>query len=129
MTKVVADFPALVVYDAGADEIMNVPAPRETVFVFAEKTRNHGTLYPRHLASSVALYARQYGEDEAAAVERAKANGHEIHFFIALGAMLTAERQAKVSAILLEPGRKIRLDGEVLEVFSKGRGYYGLRPV
>lgn len=67
-------------------------------------------------AGSVVSYALQYNECPMAAVERAKANGHDLVWINANGAMLTADDRATEDVIEVEYGMLVRFQGVVATI-------------
>jgi hypothetical protein len=114
-STIVADFPAYQIIDMNQDVIRLTAEDAELQeFAAPHQTRNHGTLYNMLLAGSVRTYARKHRADEVAAVERAKRLGHKLFWLINLPVMLTAEKRAKTTKVLLKDGQKIELDGTLL---------------
>ena len=60
---------------------------------------------------SVVSYALQYNECPMAAVERAKANRHALHWINARAVAITAHAQAKRHLIAVRPGMRVRFEG------------------
>lgn len=63
------------------------------VFAIGRDTARHGRLYDFYKLGSVANYAARYGDDVDAAVEQAKAAGHDLYWANPQGAMITSHPQ------------------------------------
>lgn len=133
--KTVATFPAFDIVDMEQDVI---ELSRESLeqfnglkFCVNKETARHGNLYPEVRPYCVAYYAQDYNEDPAEKEARAVKNGHELYWINNCGAMITSEKRAKGTRILLNPGQKILMNGVLLEVFQKGKNseHYGLKAV
>lgn len=107
MAKIVADFPAYSIVEYEGQEF----APRAE-FAVPFTSKSHGTLYHFFMIHSVAAYAAEYKNDVNAAVARAKANCHELHFAIPLPVILTAAPRAKVTRPCVNIGDVIAFDGK-----------------
>jgi len=116
-SSIVADFPAYTVLDMNLD-IIDVSAEDAEVqeFVRPQVTRRYGTLYSTVKLGSVSLYARKHGDDELAAVERAKGLGHPLYYTFNLSVCLHNGPVVKTTKVLLKDGQLVRLDGTLLRV-------------
>jgi hypothetical protein len=81
-------------------------------FAIGYDTPRHGRLYDFFKLGSVATYAAQYGEDEDAAVEKAKERGHELYWANKQGTIITAHKQAHRTVWGLQIGDEIEVDGQ-----------------
>lgn len=130
--KTVATFPAFDIIDLEQDVIV---LEREQMdgftglkFCVSKETKRHGNLYPEVRPYCTQWYALDYNEDPVAAVERCVNLKHEIYWINNCGAMITKEQGPKGQRILLKPGQKISMYGQLLEVFQKGNSeHYGFK--
>jgi hypothetical protein len=130
MIKTVADFPAYEVIDMNLPVIDVTAQDAETQeFCRPQVTKRHGTLYSMLKLGSVSLSARRYGDDELAAVKRAKELGHPLYFAFNLGSMIHSGPVVKTTKVLLKEGQRIRLDGTLVEVRYERDIYINLVPV
>jgi hypothetical protein len=113
---VVIDFPAL-------DVVKRTGAFGKPVRFVAEErlgllynTARHGTLVKEFVISSVASSALKRGECPMRAVDRAKANGHCLHFVFPVGTSITAWKQAKRRLVQIEIGMVFIFEGRKFEV-------------
>jgi hypothetical protein len=80
-------------------------------FAIGYDTPRHGRLYDFFKLGSVATYAAQYGEDEEAAVEKAKERGHELYWANKQSTTISAHKQAHRTVWGLQIGDEIEVDG------------------
>ncbi len=80
-------------------------------------TQRHGTLFRFYTFGSVEDYAAKYNEDTAAAVERAKTNGHELFWLSQNATIISDLRQPHETHpghlhgdVVRFKGRRFRLD-------------------
>jgi len=119
--KVVADYPA---YDVIRFE------PKKTY-----TSRLHPTSYKLYAGDELVLagsgryaHTRKYkinsvvsstlsdGRDPVAAVERAKNNGHELHFIFGLGSVLTSHKVEKKRFIEVKHGDVVEFEGLIFTI-------------
>lgn len=111
-TKTIADYPAYRIVE---------PAPRKVwkageQFAIAFETRSHGTLYHFFQLGSVVSYALQSNSCPIAAIDRARANKHEMHFAFALSTVITAWERPKETVIGLSYGDEIAFEGHTFQL-------------
>lgn len=107
MTKIIAYYPAFTIVE---DKDREYTDGDEIAVPY--KSARYGTLYNFYKLGSVEGYAREYGEDPAEAIARAKQHGHELHYAYALGTTITAWKQDK----RVVPGFEY---GDVIKAFGK----------
>lgn len=61
-------------------------------------------------------YALRNGDDPVEAIDQARANGHELVWINANGAVLSAERRPSLGHIIIQLGDRVRLEGRVYTI-------------
>ncbi len=107
MAKVVAEFPA---YKMLAYEGQELEDGQE--FGIAYDSARYGPLYKFYQLGSVAGYAAKYNENEAEAVERAKAQGDNLYYAFGLGVCLHNGPKVQVEKLALNMGDVIAFRGK-----------------
>jgi hypothetical protein len=110
--KTIADYPAYRIVE---------PAPRkewqaDETFAMPIQTRSHGTLWHFYKLGSVVSYALRTNSCPIAAIDRARANKHEMHFAFALSTVLTAWERPKETVIGLGWGDHIKFQGHTFQL-------------
>jgi hypothetical protein len=117
---VAADYPAApvpgsVVFDCPGYQIVAADPNKKWVadeqFAIPFQSRHHGVLYHFFQLGSVVSYAMRYKQCPIAGLERAKANGHELHFAFALATIISDPPQAKRTVTGLNFGDVIEFEG------------------
>lgn len=111
MTKIIADYPAYTIVEDKDREYTD-----GDVIAVPYQSARYGTLYSFYKLGSVEGYAREYGEDPAEEVARAKQHGHELHYAYALGATITAWEQDKRVVPGFEHGDAIKAFGKKFKI-------------
>lgn len=129
--KTVASFPAFDIIDLEHDVIVIAREQMDQFtglkFCVAKQTRID-TLYPEVRPYCAAYYAQDYNECPVEAEARCDKFGHEKYWINNCGAMISSTPQPKGIRILLKPGQKIEMNGQLLEVFQKGNSeHYGFK--
>ncbi|PYJ10797.1 MAG: hypothetical protein DMF06_05170 [Verrucomicrobia bacterium] len=106
---VLHDFPAYDVVEPIASAFRGMP-----VLTAGDELALADSPMQHYKISSVASYALQNNDCPIEAVERAKANGHDLHFVFALGTVLTSHKRAKGRYIGIECGREYWFEGKVI---------------
>lgn len=93
------------------------------------KSYRGGLTLPHHFTlGSVAEYAARYNEDQEAAVERARKNGHDLYYAISEGVMISAHPQEVVERVEVALGDIIEMDGQKFTVIQTPNQNLGLVP-
>ncbi len=129
--KTVASFPAFDIIDLEQDVITVTREQTDNFtglkFCVAKQTRIDA-LYPEIAPGCAAYYAQDYNECPVEAEARCDKLGHEKYWLNNVGAMISSTKQAKGIRILLQPGQKMEMNGQLLEVFRKGNSeHYGFK--
>lgn len=130
--KIVASFPAFDIIDLEQDVIALTLEQVDNLtglkFCVSKETRSHGNLYPEVSPNCAAYYAQAYNECPVESEARCDRLGHEKFWLNNIGAMITSSKQPKGIRILLKPGQKMEMYGQLLEVFQKGNSdHYGFK--
>lgn len=111
MTKVLlADFPAYAVYEM--PEFRKAKMIDGMEFAMPFPSTRYGTQYHFFKIGSVGGYAVKNGDCPVEAVERAKANGHELHYVYGLGASISNQQREKGEKFALAWGEEIGFEGK-----------------
>lgn len=118
--KVIANFPAFDVVDLET-ETLNITAAMcdhfsGFRFCIAKQTMRHGVMYPEVSPNCVAYYCADDEGGAQAAIERAKANRHELYWFNNCASSLTSDNRPHYSMFLIKEGQKITMAGATLVV-------------
>jgi len=116
MKNIIASYPAYDVIEAtmNKDGVKSLRANTELA-LRNERSDGHNHLN-HYMISSVVSSAVGDNQDPIKALERAKANGHKLHFIFALGTCLTAHKQAKKEYIEVTHGDRIYFEGRLFEI-------------
>jgi hypothetical protein len=104
-----------IVFDCPAYSVEQLPVNQDGYTVLQAETKlaarsARGTAI-RYLISSVVSYALKSGACPIAQVDNARANGHDLHFIIALGSTLSSTKLAKERLVFVAPGMKVIFEG------------------
>ena len=108
----VETYPAFNVFRREPKSAGFVEITAEDTLILKVNGEHKGTYSP----GSVVSYALQYNECPLAAVERAKANGHDLVWINANAAMLTADDRAAENVVEVEYGMLVRFQGVVATI-------------
>lgn len=97
-------------------------------FCVSKETKRHGNLYPEVSPNCCAYYAREYGENEQTAIDRAVQNGHEVHWINNCGSMLSSSSTPHYTLFILKDGQKVSMNGNLLQVKQISFDRYKLIP-
>jgi hypothetical protein len=110
-----APVPGSVAFDCPGYQILVADPNKKWVadeqFAIPFQSRNHGVLYHFYQLGSVVSYAMRYKQCPIAGLERAKANGHDLHFAFALATIISDPPQAKRTVTGLAFGDVIEFEG------------------
>jgi hypothetical protein len=115
-----APAPGSIVYSCAGYDIV-APDPRKVwkageEFAIGFQSRHYGTLYRFYQLGSVVSYAMKNGSCPVAALDRARAHGHELHFAFALSTILSDPPQAKHENVGLAFGDTIKFEGRTFRL-------------
>ena len=99
------------------------------VLAIAYKSINHGTLHNFYTLGSVVSYAIGMCSCPFEAVERAKANGHELHFAFGNGVSITSHTRDQEISFMVNHGDEIKFHGKMFEIVATANNNIGLKPV
>ena len=85
--------------------------------------------YQEFKPGSVVSYALEYNNDPLAAVERAKANGHELHWINACATCITAHKQERRTLVLVTLGMRVRFEGLLATIEEAPNDNLRLAPI
>lgn len=130
--KTIASFPQFDVVDLEL-EVINLTydilqSDSGFRFCVSKETARHGNLYPEVSPGCCAYYARQYAEDEQAAIDRAVKHGHELHWINNCGSMLSGSSIPHYTMYILKDGQIVNMNGNRLQVKQISREHYKLIP-
>lgn len=78
--------------------------------------RAGGDYYDQYSISSVVSYAMEYHEDPIAAVDRARANGHELHWINHSATVLTSHKRPQETLIEVFIGMVVSFEGRLFKI-------------
>lgn len=119
MKNIIAAYPAYDVVEAktNKDGVKELHAEQKLIQGNRKLAANHRYQHlNKFMISSVASSALKDNKDPIAAIERAKANGHDLHFIFGLGSCLTAHKQARKEYIEVSVGDKVYFEGRLFEL-------------
>ena len=73
-------------------------------------------------------YALESGDDPVAAVDRARANGHDLVWINQRAACLTSHREPRQALIVVDNGDLIRIEGKLYRIRLFDRVHIALDP-
>lgn len=125
--SLVAAYPAFNVYrrEPKSSGVVELTVD-DTLILKTDDKRNHlSTFSP----GSVVSYALEYNECPIAAVERAKANGHDLIWINANGAMLTAHDRDAEDVVEVEYGMLVHFQGVTARIEKADNNNLKFQPV
>lgn len=106
--------PVLVLNDGDEIACLNVPYP---------------DLHKQFQVGSVVGYALRNGDCPVKALDRARANGHDLWFIFGLAVSITAHKQARKTYIGVTIGQRVRFEGRYFEIVKTGREHLGFKEI
>jgi hypothetical protein len=123
--KTIADYPAYRIVE---------PQPRKVwkadeTFAIPYHSARYGTLWHFYMLGSVVSYAQRYSNCPIAALDRARKNGHDLHFAIALPTVVSSTPSPKATVVGLGWGDRIAFEGRTFELVKANNDNVSLREV
>lgn len=125
--NLIVDYPAYAIYKT--PEWRKAKMIDGMEFGMPFESARYGTQYHFFQIGSVAGSAVKRGDDPIAAIERAKANGHELHFVFGLSVSITSHKRDKEQKLALNWGDIIGFEGKRYKLVKAPNQNVGLEEV
>lgn len=112
MSIILADYPAYTIIEPRADKVWK----HGERFMLPRQTCNHGTVWSSYTLGSVVSYAMQYNNDPVQAVDRARANGHRLHWANHDATVISSNPPPKHTRYGLQWGDYIKFEGRIFQL-------------
>uniref|UniRef100_A0AAU8HYA3 Uncharacterized protein n=1 Tax=Rhizobium phage IG49 TaxID=3129228 RepID=A0AAU8HYA3_9CAUD len=122
--KIIVSFPAYTIVSPAHNKLRH----GESIMVEFDAIRG-GTIWREFKVGTVASYAIEYFECPIKAVERAKANGHELHYAFGMGVSITSHKRDHEIKKGFRFGDEIILEGYVFEIVKAPNSNIALKMV
>lgn len=87
----------------------------------------YADLYQQFKVGSVISYALESGDCPIKGLERARKNGHDLHYIFGLAVSITSHQRPRETYIGVTIGQRVRFEGRYFEIVKTGYCHLGFK--